>query len=583
MMRARAPFARPASASASAVAATSIRRNSWPGCTADASSARRASRTTRDDARAVIRPRTVGERASERRTVVTRATASTISDEVARQSAKYLPQVLQSATGLTVGEVLAYATMFSFSLMFAVGALRPALVVMHEGFMNARRTAEEKRRAFEDSFFGFLYKLGRGALFNVGLAFVYTIIVPIASPDAHQLLPPDRVVRMLKIFYYGSVVTSIRKTYLATAAGALRRRMYGSKEPRDLIPGHVYDRESAALIWGITSLAALDSLGVPLRTVLQIIGASGVVLGILASVVLRDTIANYFGGLIVIAAGWFIPKEVVRVLIGGRREISGRVESIGYLYTKLINRAGKIAYIPNSAMVAYKVENLSRAPYREFREQFAISFDDLPKVPHLQTQVESFLRSTVGADVVRGVSLAPRCTLTGMNSFAGGAVLEIVCYNEYATFRNAGFTTMRLRHHIFLGLSRIFESTGVKFAIAGSIPSGESLSELLDTSRRLGSVERESRQRGRRRHELRRSPRRSLRLGRSQLHPVALSPQSSPPRLRFSLFRTFRSLILDRAVRSYVIPVMFRPRVGCYTAHHTRARVACVSRRRRSP
>ena len=489
MMHARAPFARPASASASASAATSIRRNSWPGCTADASGARRASRTTRDDARAVIRARTVGERASERRTVVTRATASTISDEVARQSAKYLPQVLQSATGLTVGEVLAYAMVFSFSLMFAVGALRPALVVMHECFMNARRTAEEKRRAFEDSFFGFLYKLGRGALFNVGLAFVYTIIVPIASPDAHQLLPPDRVVRMLKIFYYGSVVTSVRKTYLATAAGALRRRMYGSREPRDLIPGHVYDRESAALIWGITSLAALDSLGVPLRTVLQIIGASGVVLGILASVVLRDTIANYFGGLIVIAAGWFIPKEVVRVLIGGRREISGRVESIGYLYTKLINRAGKIAYIPNSAMVAYKVENLSRAPYREFREQFAISFDDLPKVPHLQTQVESFLRSTVGADVVRGVSLAPRCTLTGMNSFAGGAVLEIVCYNEYATFRNAGFTTMRLRHHIFLGLSRIFESTGVKFAIAGSIPSGESLSELLDTSKPLGGWE----------------------------------------------------------------------------------------------
>ena len=194
--RARAPFARPASTSAAAVAATSIRRNSWPGGTADASSARRASRTTRDDARAVIRARTVGERASERRMVVTRATASTISDEVARQSAKYLPQILQSATGLTVGEVLAYATMFSFSLMFAVGALRPALVVMHECFMSAeargRRRSEE---AFEDSFFGFLYKLGRGALFNVGLAFVYTIIVPIASPDAHQLLPPDRVVR----------------------------------------------------------------------------------------------------------------------------------------------------------------------------------------------------------------------------------------------------------------------------------------------------------------------------------------------------------------------------------------------------
>ncbi len=430
---------------------------------------------------------TATARGDARRSTRARATASTISDEVARQSATYLPQVLQSAARLNVAEVLAYATIFSFSLMLAVGALRPALVVVHNAWMRARRRDEDEE--FAESVFGFVYLLARGALFNVGLAFVYAVIVPIASPDAHALLPPERVVRMLKIVYYGSVVTSFRKKFLAKAAGDLRRKMYGSREPTDLIPAHVYDRESAALIWGITGLAALDSLGLPLRAVLQVLGASGVVLAIFASVVLRDTIANYFGGLIVIAAGWFVPKEVIRVLIGGRREISGRVESIGYLYTKLINRAGKVAYIPNSAMVAYKVENLSRAPYREFREQFAISFDDLPKVPHLQTQVESFLRSTVGADVVRGVSLAPRCTLTGMNSFAGGAVLEIVCYNDYGVFRAAGFTTMRLRHHIFLGLSRIFDKTGVKFAIAGSIPSGESLSELLDTSKPLGGWE----------------------------------------------------------------------------------------------
>jgi hypothetical protein len=143
------------------------------------------------------------------------------------------------------------------------------------------------------------------------------------------------------------------------------------------------------------------------------------------------------------------------------------VEHIGLLYTKLINRAGKVAYIPNSAMVAYKVENLSRAPYREFREQLAIPFKDLGHVPQIQERIEAFLRSTAGADMLRGVSLAPRCTLTGINSFAGGAVLEIVCYNDYRTLRQEGFTTMRLRHHCFLGIAEIFESLGVDFAIAG--------------------------------------------------------------------------------------------------------------------
>ena len=73
----------------------------------------------------------------------------------------------------------------------------------------------------------------------------------------------------------------------------------------------------------VTFLAALDSLGLPLQWVVKGLGASTVVLGILASVVLRDTVANYFGGLVIIAAGWFSPKEVVRVLLSGRREISG--------------------------------------------------------------------------------------------------------------------------------------------------------------------------------------------------------------------------------------------------------------------
>ena len=435
----------------------------------------------------------VGDSRAGRRATVTRGT---IADEVAKTTATYLPGIMRTATDLSVAQVLAYSALFAMSLMFAVGSLRPALVVMHDGWERLRGTAT--KTAFPDSFFGFTYKLMRTALFNVGLVFVYAVIVPIASPDMHALFPPERCVRMLKILYAGNVVTSVRKKYLATAAGALRRKMYGAVEPADLIPAHVYDRESAALIWSITTLAALDSLGLPLKVLLQVLGASSVVLGILASVVLRDTIANYFGGLIVIAAGWFVPKEVIRILIGGRREISGRVEKIGYLYTKLINRAGKVAYIPNSAMVAYKVENLSRAPYREFREQFAILFSDLPKVPDLQAQVEAFLRQTVGADVVRGVSLAPRCTLTGMNSFAGGAVLEIVCYNDYMTFRTQGFTTMRLRHHIFLGLSRIFTKNGVKFAVAGSLPiNSDAMSDAVDTSKPLGGWEASSAKAGR--------------------------------------------------------------------------------------
>ena len=72
----------------------------------------------------------------------------------------------------------------------------------------------------------------------------------------------------------------------------------------------------------------MDSLGLPLPWLVKGLGVT--VLGILASVVLRDTVANYFGGLIVIAAGWFTPKEVIRVLLSGRQ--SGSRRAIGLLY-----------------------------------------------------------------------------------------------------------------------------------------------------------------------------------------------------------------------------------------------------------
>ena len=417
----------------------------------------------------VITPRgRCGEKSATRGDAAVAAAAGTqaAQETIAGIMGDALPPMIQQPLGLTLSQTFLYSAAFALGLVVLVGTLRPALVVLHNAW-DSIWGGRAKHKPFTDSFFGWSYRIMRTALLAVALAWTYVIIVPVASTGVHSLFPPERCVRMLRIVYMGYAMDSFRKRYLARLAGALRRRIYGKMEPSDLIPAHVYDRETGVLVWALTGLAAMDSLGLPLPWLVKGLGASTVVLGILASVVLRDTVANYFGGLIVIAAGWFTPKEVIRILLSGRREISGRVEHIGLLYTKLINRAGKVAYIPNSAMVAYKVENLSRAPYREFREQLAIPFKDLGHVPQIQERIEAFLRSTAGADMLRGVSLAPRCTLTGINSFAGGAVLEIVCYNDYRTLRQEGFTTMRLRHHCFLGIAEIFESLGVDFAIAG--------------------------------------------------------------------------------------------------------------------
>ena len=259
--------------------------------------------------------------------VCSRAASVPNPETIAQALGDTIPAALVQPAGLTFSQTMAYSTCFAFGLMVLVVSLRPALVVLHNAWcaVAPARAAGAAKRPFTDSFYGWIYVILRTALLMVALAWTYIVIVPISSEGVHALFPPEKCVRVLRILFYGYALNSFRQRYLARFAGRLRQKIYGKAEPADLIPAHVYDRETGVLVWSLTFLAALDSLGLPLTWVVKGLGASTVVLGILASVVLRDTVANYFGWLIVIAAGWFSPKEVVRVLLSGRREISGRV------------------------------------------------------------------------------------------------------------------------------------------------------------------------------------------------------------------------------------------------------------------
>ena len=187
---------------------------------------------------------------------------------------------------MTFSQTMAYSACFAFGLMVLVGSLRPALVVLHNAWCavspaRLRGVADGAvKRPFTDSFYGWIYKILRTALLMVALAWTYIVIVPISSEGVHALFPPEKCVRVLRILFYGYALNSFRQRYLARFAGRLRQKIYGKAEPADLIPAHVYDRETGVLVWSLTFLAALDSLGLPLQWVVKGLGASTVVLGI---------------------------------------------------------------------------------------------------------------------------------------------------------------------------------------------------------------------------------------------------------------------------------------------------------------
>ena len=158
-----------------------------------------------------------------------------------------IPAALVQPAGLTVQQTILYSACFAVGLMVLVGSLRPALVVLH-GAWNALLPGR-RSSSFTDSFYGWIYKILRTALLMVALAWTYIVIVPISSDGVHRaLFPPERCVRRRDPLL-GYSLNSFRQRYLARFAGQLRQRIYGKAEPADLIPAHVYDRETGVLVW----------------------------------------------------------------------------------------------------------------------------------------------------------------------------------------------------------------------------------------------------------------------------------------------------------------------------------------------
>lgn len=118
-------------------------------------------------------------------------------------------------------------------------------------------------------------------------------------------------------------------------------------------------------------LAALDTLGIPVTSLLAIVGAAGLAVGL----ALKDSLGNFAAGVMLVMFRPFSRGDVVEVA-----GVTGVVDQIHIFNTVLNSLDNKVVIIPNAQISAGTITNYSTNPTRRVDLVFSVSYEDDLKV-----------------------------------------------------------------------------------------------------------------------------------------------------------------------------------------------------------
>ena len=133
------------------------------------------------------------------------------------------------------------------------------------------------------------------------------------------------------------------------------------------------------LLFVIVLIAALGRLGVQTASVVAVIGAAGLAVGL----ALQGALSNFAAGVLIVAFRPFKSGDYVE--IGG---VAGSVDSIQIFQTVLTTPDNKMVVVPNGNVIGGSITNYSRHDTRRIDLMIGVSYSaDLQKTKELLTKI----------------------------------------------------------------------------------------------------------------------------------------------------------------------------------------------------
>lgn len=114
-------------------------------------------------------------------------------------------------------------------------------------------------------------------------------------------------------------------------------------------------------------LAALDTLGFPITSLLAVVGAAGLAVGL----AMKDSLGNFAAGVMLVIFRPFSTGDFVEVA-----GVSGKVDSISIFNTVLLTPDNKKVIVPNGQVGAGAITNYTAMEQRRVDLVFGVAYDD---------------------------------------------------------------------------------------------------------------------------------------------------------------------------------------------------------------
>ena len=164
----------------------------------------------------------------------------------------------------------------------------------------------------------------------------------------------------------GAIAIFVIGKWVAKKLSALARKLMDRAEVDGTLSAFIASIIDI-LLMVVVILAAIKNLGIDTTSLIAMLGAAGLAIGL----ALQGTFGNIGAGVILIL---FRPFEVGNfVSVAGE---SGTVEAITLFNTTLLTPDNKVILIPNSAITSGNITNFSKKEKRRVDFTFGIGYDD---------------------------------------------------------------------------------------------------------------------------------------------------------------------------------------------------------------
>lgn len=120
------------------------------------------------------------------------------------------------------------------------------------------------------------------------------------------------------------------------------------------------------LLYTLVGVITLTVLKVPMTSIVAVIGAAGLAIGL----ALQNSLANLAGGFLILISKPFKVGDFVETA-----DISGTVENISILYTRIVTADNKTIHVPNGSVSSAKITNYTEKNNRRLDLNFSVSYE----------------------------------------------------------------------------------------------------------------------------------------------------------------------------------------------------------------